>query len=648
MPAVDSLDDVALILASSLHQPALEPYPQRIIRFVEWLVAAKVVPHAPSLRDFVAWTAFMNTCTQHADLHPAAAFVHGACLVLLDALEGSTHAQTSNPRHKAIEKLLSLLSSDERHLYKETVDAPSVNPSGCWGITPFFAQCRSVASADQQFTFLAPTTAVNCFRVLRAMQLPKAILLEGSPGVGKTSLVSAIARATGNKLVRINLSEQTDVVDLFGSDLPVEGSVGSFAWRDGPLLEALVSGHWVLLDELNLASQSVLEALNACLDHRGEVFIPELNRTFVCAPTFFRLFACQNPLSQGGGRKGLPRSFLNRFTQVNVTQLVHADYCLILGSTFPAIASPIIESMVRFMGRVDMLKQTTRFARGCGDFNLRDLSRWCELMIAHQLPPAWRPGHYLQAIFGHRLRDEQDRSTLANLFEENFGTRPGADGDVELSCTPPTLQIDELRIARQQSFHNTSTASRHVVIPSLLPYFKTLALGMSRGWMVSVAGPSASGKTTLVRLLAGMCGAELKEFSMNSAVDTTELLGGFEQYDAVKEINTLANDILLLLRSTLYSVLTNPNLSVQRICEVSVSLQGAWAQYTQCHTLNGGQALLDYQRLEHVLVLLSSFQSLIDFDLKIEQAQKVWFHHVFRTVYNFNNMATVDRIQWHY
>ena len=31
-----------------------------------------------------------------------------------------------------------------------------------------------------------------------------------------------------------------------------------------------------------------------------------------------RLFACQNPLNQGGGRKGLPKSFLNRFTQVKI------------------------------------------------------------------------------------------------------------------------------------------------------------------------------------------------------------------------------------------------------------------------------------------------------------------------------------------
>lgn len=42
---------------------------------------------------------------------------------------------------------------------------------------------------------------------------------------------------------------------------------------DGPLLEALRQGAWVLLDELNLASQSVLEGLNAVLDHREEVRI---------------------------------------------------------------------------------------------------------------------------------------------------------------------------------------------------------------------------------------------------------------------------------------------------------------------------------------------------------------------------------------
>lgn len=42
-----------------------------------------------------------------------------------------------------------------------------------------------------------------------------------------------------------------DVTDLFGADLPVEGGRGgAFAWRDGPFLQALKAGHWVVFDEV--------------------------------------------------------------------------------------------------------------------------------------------------------------------------------------------------------------------------------------------------------------------------------------------------------------------------------------------------------------------------------------------------------------
>ena len=40
--------------------------------------------------------------------------------------------------------------------------------------------------------------------------------------------------------MRINLSEQTDMMDLLGLDLPVQGAKGGvFSWCDGVFLQAL-------------------------------------------------------------------------------------------------------------------------------------------------------------------------------------------------------------------------------------------------------------------------------------------------------------------------------------------------------------------------------------------------------------------------
>lgn len=85
-------------------------------------------------------------------------------------------------------------------------------------IGPFTIQ-SSVQHAQPQlpcgFSLCAPTTRNNVLRIARALYSSKPIMLEGSPGAGKSSLIMALAVATGHKLIRLNLSEQTVCLLLF-------------------------------------------------------------------------------------------------------------------------------------------------------------------------------------------------------------------------------------------------------------------------------------------------------------------------------------------------------------------------------------------------------------------------------------------------
>lgn len=78
-----------------------------------------------------------------------------------------------------------------------------------FGITPFCIALGEEQIAEETFSFEAPTTIENTLNLLRGMQLNKAILLEGSPGVGKTSLVTALAKCSRHRIFRVNLSDQT-------------------------------------------------------------------------------------------------------------------------------------------------------------------------------------------------------------------------------------------------------------------------------------------------------------------------------------------------------------------------------------------------------------------------------------------------------
>ncbi len=93
-------------------------------------------------------------------------------------------------------------------------------------------------------------------------------------------------------LIRINNHDHTDLQEYVGSYV-VEPD-GRLVFKEGLLAKAMRNGYWILLDELNLASSEVLEALNRVLDDNRELYIPETQELIKAHPRFV-LIATQNP-----------------------------------------------------------------------------------------------------------------------------------------------------------------------------------------------------------------------------------------------------------------------------------------------------------------------------------------------------------------
>jgi midasin len=538
VPSLSERDDIFQIVQAKLI-PAFNRFALPIVHFSEWFGETYRSSSSTLIfvRDVLAWISFINTSSSSDEYF---SILHGAAMVYIDTLGANPAALLAiaadsirEERFKCIHKLGALIGHDMNAIYNQNIVLE--NCASSLSIGDFSIPRTHGSSLDAGFALHAPTTKLNGMRILRALQVQKPILIEGSPGVGKTTLIDALARACSIPLTRINLSEQTDLMDLFGSDVPIEGAeAGHFAWREAPFLQAMQKGEWVLLDEMNLASQSVLEGLNACLDHRGEVYISELDQTFKRHPGFC-VFAAQNPHHQGGGRKGLPASFVNRFTVVYADVFRIDDLELICRHNFPALPTTLVYNIIQFVSRLEQeVAHSRRFGSQGGpwEFNLRDVLRWLQLISSSDyLKSAAPTADFLNLVIRQRFRSSRDRVEIDKIFSEVFGSEvPFHHLFHNLSST--TYQVGIACLPRDP-------LTQRIAFPAFditgrLPEIESIMICIQQNLPCIMVGSSGSGKTTLLEHVAAACGKSLVVFPLNSDIDTMDLVGGFEQVDPLR------------------------------------------------------------------------------------------------------------------
>jgi len=128
------------------------------------------------------------------------------------------------------------------------------------------------------------------------------VLMEDVPGVGKTTLAKALARATQLDFSRIQFTPDLLPADILGSQI-LHPQDGTFDFREGPIF-----AHVLLADEINRASprtqSALLEAMN-----ESQITVDGVTRRL---PQPFFVIATQNPV-EFQGTYPLPEAQLDRF-----------------------------------------------------------------------------------------------------------------------------------------------------------------------------------------------------------------------------------------------------------------------------------------------------------------------------------------------
>lgn len=252
----------------------------------------------------------------------------------------------------------------------------------------------------------------NIARMLSGGRFP--ILLEGPTSAGKTSLVKFLAHLTGHEFVRINNHEHTDLQEYVGQYVS-DPDTGQLVFQEGVLVRAARAGHWVVLDELNLAPSEVLEALNRLLDDNRELYIPDTGTT-VKPHEEFMVFATQNPAGANyGGRKLLSRAFRNRFTEVFVSELPMEELAVVLHKRCQVPPSYVKVMLAVYQDLQSHRNQSAVFLGKQSFMTVRDLLRW-----GHR-----KPNSYLElavegwALLAERLRKDEEREVVRKSLQKH-------------------------------------------------------------------------------------------------------------------------------------------------------------------------------------------------------------------------------------
>lgn len=242
-----------------------------------------------------------------------------------------------------------------------------------------------------------------------------AVLALGPSGTGKTEGFRAIAEEMGVELVRFNMNIRTEPEDLEGRWIPLD-EAGKFMFKDGPLLEAMIEGKFLLVDEVNASKASVMMMFHAILEHGHEYRVAGDKGNRVIKPhENFRIAFSANPATYAGTSEFNP-AFLSRCIIFQFDYPTPATEIKIISSVYPELDRKLVETLCKFAqdARANVKKNPECMVT----VNTRDVLKASRLIARMNFKP--REAVQLAVLNGAAELDQDTHKALTGLANAIF------------------------------------------------------------------------------------------------------------------------------------------------------------------------------------------------------------------------------------
>lgn len=278
-------------------------------------------------------------------------------------------------------------------------------------------QKRAQTNANTEDANLIGTAAFEAPRedilvdTIIALFLGKNVLLKGPTGSGKTKLAEHVSATFHQPMHAVNCSTDLDAEALLGFKTLSHDEQGNsqIVFIPGPIMKAMTKGHFLYIDEINMAKPETLSLINGVLDYRRSITNPFTGEVITAHPDF-RVVAAINEGYMG--TVPLNEALKNRFVAVDIPYLQGEALFKLLKSKSVLRDDNQLRTYVQLSADLLTLIEMGQLPDEAG--SIRALLDACDLTA--YIPPM----RAVARAIADKLEDERERAAVINAAETLF------------------------------------------------------------------------------------------------------------------------------------------------------------------------------------------------------------------------------------